>query len=89
MLILPICPQNMALLQQKLGFSYLLILCLATLVSSHRPYTTPSVTRLTDSFPRVQVDSAFSKVVPKNICQINAISEVMFLFISSFSLYKI
>ncbi|KAH1198149.1 putative xyloglucan endotransglucosylase/hydrolase protein 33 [Glycine max] len=68
MLILPICPQNMALLQQKLGFSYLLILCLATLVSSHRPYTTPSVTRLTDSFPRVQVDSAFSKTFgAKNI----------------------
>ena len=68
MLILLICPQNMALLQQKLGFSYLLILCLATLVSSHRPYTTPSVTRLTDSFPRVQVDSAFSKTFgAKNI----------------------
>ncbi|KAL5177604.1 putative xyloglucan endotransglucosylase/hydrolase protein 33 [Glycine soja] len=59
----------MALLQQKLSFSCLLILCLATVVSSHsRPYTTPSVTRLTDSFPRVQVDSAFSKTFgAKNI----------------------
>lgn len=53
----------MALLQQKLTFSYLLVLCLVTVVSSHsRRYTTPSVTRLTDSFPRVPVDQAFSKV---------------------------
>ncbi|QCD82270.1 xyloglucan:xyloglucosyl transferase [Vigna unguiculata] len=52
----------MAPLQQKLPFSYLLILCLATVVSSHnRPFTVPSVTRLTDSFPTVPVDQAFSK----------------------------
>ncbi|XP_014523598.1 probable xyloglucan endotransglucosylase/hydrolase protein 33 [Vigna radiata var. radiata] len=52
----------MALWQQKLGFSYLLILCLATVVSSHnRPFTVPTVTRLTDSFPTVPIDQAFSK----------------------------
>lgn len=49
--------------QQKLLISIcLLILFLATVVSPHsRPYTTPSVTRFTDSFPRVPVDGAFSK----------------------------
>ncbi|KAE9597990.1 putative xyloglucan:xyloglucosyl transferase [Lupinus albus] len=41
----------------------LIILCLlATLVSPHsRPFTTPTVTRFTDSFPHVKVDSTFSK----------------------------
>ncbi|KAK2354872.1 putative xyloglucan endotransglucosylase/hydrolase protein 33 [Trifolium repens] len=48
-------------LRQKLLFSFLLILCLTTFVSSHsRPYSTPSVTHLTDSFPHVPIQSAFS-----------------------------
>ncbi|KAL2344318.1 hypothetical protein Fmac_005603 [Flemingia macrophylla] len=54
----------MALWEHKPGFSYLLvlILCLATVVSPHsRTYTTPSVTHLTDYFPGVPVDRAFSK----------------------------
>ncbi|XP_027347546.1 probable xyloglucan endotransglucosylase/hydrolase protein 33 isoform X2 [Abrus precatorius] len=61
-IFLLICSQNMALWQQKLHLLYLLILCLATVVSPHsRPYTTPTVTHLTDSFPRVPVDGAFTK----------------------------
>ncbi|XP_061372336.1 probable xyloglucan endotransglucosylase/hydrolase protein 33 [Gastrolobium bilobum] len=52
----------MALWQLKLLFSHLLILCLAaTLVSPHsRPFSTPSVTHLTDSFPHVPFDHSFS-----------------------------
>ncbi|CAK8561663.1 unnamed protein product [Lathyrus sativus] len=49
--------------QQNLPVSFLLILSLTTLVSvsSHsRPYTIPTVSHLTDSFPHVTIDSAFS-----------------------------
>ena len=53
---------QMALCQQKLLFLALLTLCLTIGVSSHnKSYTTPSVTPLTDSFPRVPIDGAFSK----------------------------
>ncbi|KAI4328239.1 hypothetical protein L6164_020612 [Bauhinia variegata] len=52
----------MALIQQELLLSALLILCLTIEVSSHdRRFTVPSVTRLTDYFPRVPVDRAYSK----------------------------
>ncbi|CAL5197049.1 unnamed protein product [Lathyrus oleraceus] len=49
--------------QPNLLFSFLLILSLTTLVSvsSHsRPYTIPSVSHLTDSFPHVTIQTAFS-----------------------------
>lgn len=52
----------MAFLQEKLVFSAVLVLCMSVLVSSHsRRYTTPSVTRLTDLFPRVSINNSFSK----------------------------
>jgi len=48
-------------LHQNLPFSFLLIFSLTTLVSSHsRPYSPPSVTHITDSFPHVPIESAFS-----------------------------
>ncbi|KAH0991645.1 hypothetical protein GBA52_003128 [Prunus armeniaca] len=52
----------MAFLQEKLPCFCVLILCMAVLVSSHnRYYTSPSVPRLTDAFPRVPISNGFSK----------------------------
>ncbi|XP_057417947.1 probable xyloglucan endotransglucosylase/hydrolase protein 33 [Lotus japonicus] len=51
----------MAIWQHKVSCC-LLILCFTNVFSSRiRPYTPPSVTRLTDSFPQVSIDRAFSK----------------------------
>lgn len=52
---------TMAIWQHKVSCC-LLILCFTNVFSSRiRPYTPPSVTRLTDSFPHVSIDRAFSK----------------------------
>ncbi|XP_048441188.1 probable xyloglucan endotransglucosylase/hydrolase protein 33 [Pyrus x bretschneideri] len=53
----------MAFFQGKIHFWCILILCcMSMLVSSNRLYTSPSVPRLTDVFPRVSIDRGFSKV---------------------------
>ncbi|KAL5552912.1 hypothetical protein UlMin_040313 [Ulmus minor] len=52
----------MAILQAKLIFSVLSVFCMIILVSAHNKiYTPPSVTRLTDLFPRISIDNGFSK----------------------------